>query len=64
VLENRRGILSSKCKQERQTQQNTNPRPHVNVSSLPARPIFRLFHIALKRCLNRLAKDLLPLSNR
>jgi hypothetical protein len=41
VLKNRRGILSSKHKQERQTEQNTNPRPRVNVSSSPARPIFR-----------------------
>jgi hypothetical protein len=41
MLENRRGILSNKRKQERQTQQNTNPRPHVNVSSSPARPISR-----------------------
>jgi hypothetical protein len=31
VLENRRGILSSKRKQERQTQQNTNSRPRINV---------------------------------
>jgi hypothetical protein len=36
VLKNRRGILLSK----RQTQQNTNPRPRMNVSSSPARPIF------------------------
>jgi hypothetical protein len=41
VLENRRGILSSKRKQERQTQQNTNSRPCINVNSSPARPIFR-----------------------
>jgi hypothetical protein len=41
VLENRRGILSSKCKQERQTQQNTNSRPRINANSSPARPIFR-----------------------
>jgi hypothetical protein len=41
VLENRRGILSSKHKQERQTQSNTNSRPCVNVNSSPARPIFR-----------------------
>jgi hypothetical protein len=39
VLENRRGILSSKRMQEHQTQQNTNPRPRVNVNSSPARPI-------------------------
>jgi hypothetical protein len=64
VLENRREILSSKHKQERQTQQNTNSRPRINVNSLPARPIFRPFHIALNRCLDRLAKDLLPLSSR
>jgi hypothetical protein len=41
VLENRRGILSSKCKQERQIPWNTNSRPQINVSSSPARPIFR-----------------------
>jgi hypothetical protein len=41
VLKNRRGILSSKCKQERQTQQNTNSMPRINVNSLPTRPIFR-----------------------
>jgi hypothetical protein len=40
VLENRRGILSSKRKQEHQTQQNTNSRPCINVNSSPARPIF------------------------
>jgi hypothetical protein len=40
VLENRRGIMSSKRKQERQTQQSTNSRPHINVNSSPARPIF------------------------
>jgi hypothetical protein len=34
-------MLSSKLKQEHQTQQNPNPRPHINVSSSPARPIFR-----------------------
>jgi hypothetical protein len=37
---NRRGILSSKRKQERQTQQNTNSRPRINVNSSPAIPIF------------------------
>jgi hypothetical protein len=41
VLESRRGILSSKCKQERQTQQNTKSRPHINILSSLARPIFR-----------------------
>jgi hypothetical protein len=41
VLENRSGILSSKHKQEHQTQPNTNSRPRINVNSLPARPIFR-----------------------
>jgi hypothetical protein len=41
VLENRRGILSSKRKQERQTQPNTNSRPRININSSPARPIFR-----------------------
>jgi hypothetical protein len=41
VLENRRGILSSKRKHERQSQQSTNSRPRINVNSLPASPIFR-----------------------
>jgi hypothetical protein len=41
VLENRRGILSSKRKQERQTQPNTNSRPHIIINSSPTRPIFR-----------------------
>jgi hypothetical protein len=41
VLENRRGILSRKRKQECQTQPNTSSRPHINVNSSPARPIFR-----------------------
>jgi hypothetical protein len=40
VLENRRGILSSKRKQERQSQQSTNSRPHININSWSARPIF------------------------
>jgi hypothetical protein len=40
VLENRRGILSSQRKQERQTQLNTNSRPRINVNSSSARPIF------------------------
>jgi hypothetical protein len=39
VLENRRGILSSKCKHERQSQQSTNSRPRINVNSSPTRPI-------------------------
>jgi hypothetical protein len=38
VLENRRGILSSKRKQERQSQQSKNSRPRFG--SLPARPTF------------------------
>jgi hypothetical protein len=41
VLENRRGILSSKRKQERQSQQSTNSRPHINVNSSPVKHIFR-----------------------
>jgi hypothetical protein len=41
MLENRRGILSSKRKQERQTQQGTNSKPRINISSAPTRPIFR-----------------------
>jgi hypothetical protein len=40
VLKNRRGMLSSKRKPERQTQQNTNSRPRININSSPARPIF------------------------
>jgi hypothetical protein len=40
VLKNRRGIQTRRCKQERQTQQNTNPMPHINVNSSPARPMF------------------------
>jgi hypothetical protein len=40
VVKNRIGILSSKHKQERQTQQSTNSRPHVNINSSPAMPIF------------------------
>jgi hypothetical protein len=39
VLENRRGILSNKRKQERQSQQSSNSRPCINVNSSPARPI-------------------------
>jgi hypothetical protein len=38
MLENRRGILTPKCRQDNQTQQSTNPRPHI--SSSTARPIF------------------------
>jgi hypothetical protein len=41
VLENRRGILSNKRKQERQSQQSTNSRPHININSSPVKPIFR-----------------------
>jgi hypothetical protein len=40
VLENRRGILSCRRKQEHQTQQSTNSSPRINVNSSPARPIF------------------------
>jgi hypothetical protein len=40
VLENRRGILSSKHKHERQSQQVSNSRPRINVNSSPASPIF------------------------
>jgi hypothetical protein len=40
VLKNKRGILSSKHRQERQTQQSTNSRPRINISSSPTRPIF------------------------
>jgi hypothetical protein len=42
VLENKRGILSHKRKQECQTHQSTNCRACINVNSSPARPIFRL----------------------
>jgi hypothetical protein len=38
VLKNRREMLPHKCKQERQTQQSINTRPHI--SSSPGRPIF------------------------
>jgi hypothetical protein len=41
VLENRRGILPCKHKQECQIQQSTNSRPRININSSPARPIFR-----------------------
>jgi hypothetical protein len=41
VLENRRGILSSKCKQEFQSQLSSNSKPRINVNSSPARPIIR-----------------------
>jgi hypothetical protein len=41
VLKNRRGILSSKCKQECQSQPSSNSRPCININSLSARPIFR-----------------------
>jgi hypothetical protein len=41
VLENRRGILSNKRKQERQSQQSTNSRPRININSSPVKPIFR-----------------------
>jgi hypothetical protein len=64
MLENKRGILSSMRKQERQTQQNT-------TQGLASMSVLRLldlssapFHRALKRCLDRLAKDLLPYSSR
>jgi hypothetical protein len=40
LLENRRGILSSKRKHECQSQQSTNSRPCINVNASPARPIF------------------------
>jgi hypothetical protein len=39
VLKNRRGILSSKHKQEHQSQQSSNSRPRINVNSSPIRPI-------------------------
>jgi hypothetical protein len=39
--ENRKGILSSKHRHERQSQQSTNSRPCINVNSSPTRPIFR-----------------------
>jgi hypothetical protein len=37
MLKNRRGILTHKRKQERQTQQSTNPSPHINASTYWAR---------------------------
>jgi hypothetical protein len=42
VLENRRGILSNKHEQERQSQQSTNSRPRINVNSSLVKPIFHL----------------------
>jgi hypothetical protein len=39
VLENRRGILSNKHKQEHLIQQSTNSKPCININSSPARPI-------------------------
>jgi hypothetical protein len=64
VLENRRGILSNKCKQERQNQQSTNSRP----ASMPIHclldqsftPSFKDFN----RCLNLMHKDFLPHNGR
>jgi hypothetical protein len=41
VLENRRGILSSKHKQVCQSQQSSNSSPRINLNSSPARPIIR-----------------------
>jgi hypothetical protein len=38
VLKNRRGILTRKRKQERQSQQSNNSRPRIG--SLPVRPTF------------------------
>jgi hypothetical protein len=64
VHENRRGILSSKRNQERQSQQSTNCRPRINVNYLPARPIFHLVTQSFSRCLNLLNKDSLPRSDR
>jgi hypothetical protein len=40
VLENKRGIMSSKRKHECQSQSGTNSRPRINVNSSPASPIF------------------------
>jgi hypothetical protein len=42
VLENRRGILSSKHKHKCQSQSSSNSRPRININSLPVKPIFRL----------------------
>jgi hypothetical protein len=39
VLKNRRELLSCKCKQEHETQQSTNSRPHININPSPARPL-------------------------
>jgi hypothetical protein len=41
MLKNRRGILSSKCKQECQSQPSSNSRPRININSSSARPITR-----------------------
>jgi hypothetical protein len=40
VLDNRRGILSSKRKQEHRSRQSTNSRLYININSSPARPTF------------------------
>jgi hypothetical protein len=41
VLKNRRGVLSSKHKQECQSQPSSNSRPHINVNFSLVKPIFR-----------------------
>jgi hypothetical protein len=60
VLENRRGILSSKRKQERQSQQSTNSSPAttsiLHLLDLSFAPSLRVF----SRCLNLLNKAFLP----
>jgi hypothetical protein len=40
VLKNRRGIQSSKCKHEWQSQPSSNFRPRINVNYSPVKPIF------------------------
>jgi hypothetical protein len=63
VLENRRGILSSKCKQEFQSQLSSNSKPRINVNSSPARPIIRPVTQSFQ-LMPLLQKDLLPQSGR
>jgi hypothetical protein len=58
VLKNRRGILTSKRKQERQSQQSNNSRPRIR--SLPARPTSTMCNRVFNRCLNQLDRDLSP----
>jgi hypothetical protein len=64
VLENRRGILSSKHKQECQSQPSSNSRPRFNVNSSPPRLIICPVAQGFQLMPNLLHKDLLPHSGR